>query len=106
MGFDGDRVCWSKAKAVIKCVLSYSDMTPSQMDPLRPGERDKVFADAYDRMCGNIMQVTDIDDFGSKRIGEMSFLTLYDYVKNPKSGLGKRKQHSVSENGLLKTKYI
>ena len=39
------------------------------------------------------MQVTDIDDLGSKRIGEMSYLTLYDYVKNPKSGRGKRKQH-------------
>ena len=39
------------------------------------------------------MQVTGIDDLGSKRIGEMSYLTLYDYVKNPKSGRGKRKQH-------------
>ena len=88
-----DRVCWSKAKAVIKCVLSYSDMTPSQMEQLRPDERDKIFEDAYDRMCSSIMQVTDIDDLGSKRIGEMSYLTLYDYVKNLKSGLGKRKQH-------------
>ena len=39
------------------------------------------------------MQVTDIDDLDSKRIGEISYLTLYDHVKNPKSGLGKRKQH-------------
>ena len=75
------------AKAVIKCVLSYSDMMPSRMEQLRPGERDKVFANTCDRMCSSVMQVTDIDDLGSKRIGEMSYLTLYDYVRNPKSVL-------------------
>ena len=37
------------------------------------------------------MQVTDIVDLGSKRIGDMPYLTLYDYLKNSKSGLGKRK---------------
>ena len=34
-----DCVCWSKAKSEIKCVLSYSDLTPSRMEQLRPGER-------------------------------------------------------------------
>lgn len=34
---------------------SYSDLVQSQIEQLRPGERDNVLEDAFDRMCSSIM---------------------------------------------------
>ena len=51
-----------------------------------------MFGEVFERMCQSIMLVSHMGDLNGKRVGEMSYLTLYDYVKKPKSALGKRKQ--------------
>ena len=59
-----DHFCWSKAKAVIKCLLSYADpdLSYSQINVLRPGQRDKVFGEAFEGMCQSIMLVSRMDE--------------------------------------------
>ena len=39
------------------------------------------------------MLVPNMESLDGKRVGEKSYLTLYDYVRQFKSALGKRKQH-------------
>ena len=34
-----------------------------------------------------------MESLDGKRVGETSYLTLYDYVRKPKCALGKRKHH-------------
>ena len=43
-------------------------------------------------MCKSIMLVYNMDSLDGKRVGEKFYLTLYDYVRKPRSALGKRKQ--------------
>ena len=74
----------------MKCLLSHTDpdLSHSQISDLRPGERDKVYVEAFEQMCKSIMLVYNTESLDGKLVSEMSYLTLYDYVRKPKCALG------------------
>ena len=53
-------------------------LSHSQISDLRPGERDKVYVEAFERMCKSIMLVSNMESLDGKRVGDMSYLTLYE----------------------------
>ena len=59
----------------MKCLLSPTDpnLSHSQISDLRPGERDEVYVEAFERMCESSMLVSNMESLDGKRVGEMSY---------------------------------
>ena len=51
----------------------------------RPSERDKLFAVAFDEICRKSMLNSELPDLDRRRVGELSYITLYDYCKSPRA---------------------
>eukprot|EP00603_Paraphysomonas_imperforata_P004644 CAMPEP_0114439124 /NCGR_PEP_ID=MMETSP0103-20121206/15022_1 /TAXON_ID=37642 ORGANISM="Paraphysomonas imperforata, Strain PA2" /NCGR_SAMPLE_ID=MMETSP0103 /ASSEMBLY_ACC=CAM_ASM_000201 /LENGTH=694 /DNA_ID=CAMNT_0001609847 /DNA_START=28 /DNA_END=2109 /DNA_ORIENTATION=- len=81
-----DRIALSKAKSVIDCLLTVvkDEVTTSDIESMRPRERDYWFVKSFAGLCGIVMGVagvTSVEALDKKCVGEMSYTTLYDYLR-------------------------
>lgn len=78
-----DRALLSKAKYVMKVLVARSPQGSSYVEVSRMHrqELDSLFEAAYMSLCSQIYPETTVEMLDGKRVGDRSYLTIYDHAK-------------------------
>lgn len=78
-----DHALLSKARYVIKCLIARCPLQSTYLDVSRKvqQELDAMFEIVYIKLCECIYPDTTLEKLDGRRVGDRSYLTIYDHSK-------------------------